>query len=214
MRSIEVPALPIVVPLGVVVFLVLLWTLRSRGRVTLARASVAAVLALYVGGVVANTVFPVFIHLGTWPDRGPRPLALWLVPFVGYGIEDALVNVAVFVPLGVLVPLLVARPNWWRVTAVVAGASLAIELTQMATAGLAFGGHIADVNDWMTNVLGGVIGYGLFVLVTRSGTVARVVQRFRWPARDDARIPSDSEGLRPATSDAGRTARRPARWGR
>ena len=184
MRSIEVPMLPIVIPLGVVIFLVLLWTLRARGRVTLPRASVAAVLALYAGGVIANTVFPIFIHVGTWPDRGPRPLALWLVPFVDYGLEDALINIAVFVPLGVLIPLLLARPSWWRVTAIVAGASLAIELTQMATAGLAYGGHIADINDWMTNILGGVIGYGLFVLVTRSKPLAGVVQQFRWPARE------------------------------
>lgn len=190
MRSIEVPMLPIVIPLGVVIFLVLLWTLRTRGRITVPRASVAAVLALYAGGVIANTVFPIFIHVGTWPDRGPRPLALWLVPFVDYGLEDALINIAVFVPLGVLIPLLLARPSWWRVTAIVAGASLAIELTQMATAGLAYGGHIADINDWMTNILGGVVGYGLFVLVTRSKTLAGVVQRFRWPARDGASIPS------------------------
>jgi len=182
--------LPIVIPLGVVIFLVLLWTLRARGRVTLPRASVAAVLALYAGGVIANTVFPIFIHVGTWPDRGPRPPSLWLVPFVDYGLEDALINVAVFVPLGVLIPLLLARPSWWRVTAIVAGASLAIELTQMATAGLAFGGHIADINDWMTNIVGGIIGFGLFVLVTRSKTVAGVVQRFRWPTREAASFPS------------------------
>lgn len=190
MRSVEVPMLPIVVPLGVVFFGVLLWVLRSRGRVTLPRVSVAAVLALYAGGVLANTVFPIFIHLGTWPDRGPRPLALWLVPFVDYGMEDALINVGVFIPLGVLVPLLTARPSWWRVLAVVAGASLAIELVQMVTAQFAFGGHIADVNDWMTNVLGGVIGYGLFVLVTRSGAAAVFVDRFRWPTRERVGSPS------------------------
>jgi glycopeptide antibiotics resistance protein len=189
MRSIEVPMLPIVIPLGIVIFLVLLWSLRLRGGITLARASVAAVLALYVGGVLANTVFPVFIHVGSWPEPAPRELALWLIPFVDYGIEDALVNVAVFVPLGVLIPLLIARANWWRVLAIVAGASLTIELAQLATAGLAFGGHIADVNDWMTNILGGVIGYGLFLIAMRSGTVAGVVQRFRWPARDGARTP-------------------------
>lgn len=190
MRSIEVPVLPIVIPLGIAIFIALLWTLRTRGRITLPRASVAAVLALYVGGVVANTVFPIFIHVGTWPDRGPRPLSLWLVPFVDYGLEDALINIAVFVPLGALIPLLTARPSWWRVMAIVAGASLTIELLQMATAGLAFGGHIADINDWMTNVVGGVIGYGLFVLVTRSRRIAGVVERFRWPARDGASVPS------------------------
>ena len=94
------------------------------------------------------------------------------------------INIAVFVPLGVLVPLLAVRPSWWKVVAIVAGSSLTIELTQMATARLALGGHLADINDWMTNILGGIIGYGLFVLLTRSKTIAGFVERFRWPSRE------------------------------
>ena len=184
MKSIEIPMLPIVIPLGVVIFVVLLSVLRSRGRVTLPRASVAAVLALYAGGVLANTIFPIFIRVGASPNYGPRPLAMYLIPFLDYGLEDALINVAVFIPLGGLIPLLIARPNWWKVTAIAAGASLAIELTQMATARLASSGHLADISDWITNILGGIIGYGLFVLLTRSKTIAGFVQRFRWPARE------------------------------
>lgn len=190
MKFVEVPMLPIVIPLGVVIFLVLLQVLRSRGRVTLARASVAAVLALYAGGVVANTIFPIFLRIGTGFYDGPRPLPLYLVPFVDYGLEDALINVAVFVPLGILIPLLVARPSWWKVVVIVAGASLAIELTQMAVARLASSGHLADINDWMTNILGGVIGYGLFLLAMRSRTIAGFVEHFRWPTKADRRASS------------------------
>lgn len=184
MKFVEVPMLPIVIPFGVVIFLVLIWVLRSRGRVTLPRASVAAVLAVYAGGVLANTVFPIFLRVGTGFYDGPRPLALYLVPFADYGIEDALINVAVFVPLGGLVPLLIARPSWWKVLAIVAGASLAIELMQMAVSRLALGGHLADMNDWLTNILGGIIGYGLFVILTQSKTIADFVERFRSPARE------------------------------
>lgn len=186
MKFVEVPMLPIVIPFGVVIFLLSIWALRSRGGVTLPRASVAAILGIYAGGVLANTVFPIFLRVGTGFYDGPRPLALYLVPFADYGIEDALINVAVFVPLGGLVPLLIARPTWWKAVMIVAGASLAIELAQMATARLALGGHLADINDWMTNILGGIIGYGLFVLLTRSKRVARFVEQFRWPARERA----------------------------
>ncbi|MCK2037907.1 VanZ family protein [Microbacterium sp. SSW1-49] len=188
MTFIEVPMLPIVIPFGVVIFLVLLWILRSRGRVTIARASVAAVLAVYAGGVLANTVFPIFLRVGTGFYDGPRPLPLYLVPFADYGLEDALINVAVFVPLGMLVPLLIARPRWWKVLVIVAAASLAIELLQMAIARLASSGHLADINDWLTNILGGMIGYGLFLLLTRSTRIAGFVQQFRWPARERAGV--------------------------
>ncbi|AQY00649.1 hypothetical protein B2G67_03570 [Microbacterium foliorum] len=41
------------------------------------------------------------------------------VPFVDFGLEDALIHAAVFVPLGVLVPLLTARPRRWKAVAIV-----------------------------------------------------------------------------------------------
>ncbi|MGW9020839.1 VanZ family protein [Leucobacter chromiiresistens] len=185
MKIVEVPMLPIVIPLGIVTFLVLLRVLHSRGRVTLARASVAAALATYAGGVLANTVFPILLRVGPGLYDGPRPIPLYLVPFVDYELQDALINIAVFIPLGGLIPLLAVRARWWKVLAIVAGASLAIELAQMVTARIALGGHLADVNDWLTNILGGMIGFGLFALLTRSTRAAAFVDRFRWPARQD-----------------------------
>ncbi|WP_455904300.1 hypothetical protein [Microbacterium sp.] len=41
------------------------------------------------------------------------------MPFVDFGLEDALIHAAVFVPLGVLVPLLTARPRRWKAVAIV-----------------------------------------------------------------------------------------------
>ncbi|WP_314650292.1 VanZ family protein [uncultured Microbacterium sp.] len=158
MKFVEVPMLPIVIPLGIVTFLLLIRVLHSRGGVTVARASVAAALAIYAGGVLANTVFPIFLRVGTGFYDGPRPL-------------------------GALIPLVATRPRWWKVLTIVAGASLAIELVQMATARLAMGGHLADINDWMTNTLGGMIGYGLFTLLTRSKKVNALAEHFRRPPR-------------------------------
>ncbi len=183
MKFIEVPMLPIVIPLGIMTFLLLIRLLHSRGRVTVARASVAAALAIYAGGILANTVFPIFLRIGTGFYDGPRPVPLYLVPFVDYGLEDALINIAVFIPLGALIPLITTRPNWGKVLTIVASASLAIELAQMAIARLAMGGHLADINDWMTNILGGMIGYGLFTLLTLSKKVDTLAEHFRWPPR-------------------------------
>ncbi len=118
-----VPVLPVVVPLGVVVFAVLVGVLVARRRFSWPRASVAAALAVYAAGIVANTVFPVF--LGRPTQDGPRLLPLVLVPFADYEVADAVTNVLVFVPLGVLVSLLLTRPTWWRVLLAAASVSAA-----------------------------------------------------------------------------------------
>ncbi|MDP4333842.1 VanZ family protein [Curtobacterium sp. A7_M15] len=174
----RVPMLPVVVPMAVVLFVLLLWVLHRRGRLTPARGAVEAAAALYAGGVAANTVFPIFL---AWPrSDGADPLPLNLVPVVGYEVGDAVTNALVFVPLGILVSLMLARPTWARTIAVTAGISAAVEVTQFLTARFAHGGHIADVNDLASNVLGGALGAAVYALAMRRPALARVVERFRW----------------------------------
>lgn len=48
--------------------------------------------------------------------------------------------------------------------ATIAAISMTIEMTRFITAGLAAGGHIADINDWLCNTAGGATGFGLFTL--------------------------------------------------
>lgn len=181
----RVPVLPVVIPLGVLLFAVMVWRLRSRGLLSTPRAAVAAALAIYAAGIVGNTVFPIFLD----PPRTGEPWtpALALVPFHDYEIEDALMNVAVFVPLGILIPLLLARVSWARVLLIASGTSLAIEVAQLAAQAFFAGGHIADINDFLSNVAGGAVGYALFLSVERIPRAERFLDRFRWsPPRPTA----------------------------
>jgi glycopeptide antibiotics resistance protein len=40
--------------------------------------------------------------------------------------------------------------------------------------------HVADVNDFIWNVIGGIIGYAIFVLLSRSRIMSAILERFRW----------------------------------
>ncbi len=42
------------------------------------------------------------------------------------------------------------------------------------------GGHVADVNDLLFNVIGAVLGLGLFSALAQIPLLAAVVERFRW----------------------------------
>lgn len=174
----EVPVLPVVVPLAAVVLALLLTHLHRRRRLTLPRAAVALGLCVYAAGIVANTVFPIFLDM-------PRSSTAWdqylnLVPIVGYEAADAATNIVVFAPIGVLVPLLAPGASWLRALAVGAATSLAIELAQLVTAHLLGGGHIADVNDLLFNVVGALVGFGVFTALVRVHGAARLVEPFRW----------------------------------
>jgi hypothetical protein len=174
----QIAVLPVVVPLAVVTFAALLGLLHHGGRLSLPRAGIALALSVYVAGVVANTVFPIYVDKPSSDQPWDGYLAV--VPLVDYEIADAVLNVLVFVPLGLLVPLFLARARWWQVVGLATAFSLVIEVTQYATAHLLGGGHVADVNDLLFNVIGGALGWALFAVLARLPGAGALIDRVRW----------------------------------
>ena len=129
-------------------------------------------LTLFVFGYYLIGVFEAF---------APR---LALVPFVDMvrGPVDTALNVVLFVPLGVFVPLLYGRFRCIGRTAA-AGAllSLTVEVVQL------FGMGATDINDLLTNTAGTLLGYGLFALLARcSGRTG--LRAFRAAGADAAEL--------------------------
>lgn len=88
-----------------------------------------------------------------------------LIPFAGMlrDLKNSILNVALFVPLGLLLPCLWARfRKFGRTLLFGFGLSLAVELGQLLTR------RATDVNDLITNVLGTAVGFGLYRLLRRS----------------------------------------------
>lgn len=72
-------------------------------------------------------------------------------------------NVAMFLPLGGLLPLAVPRlGRWWKTLGVSALAIAAVEALQLATLRGA-----CDIDDLILNLLGAALGYGLFRLCSK-----------------------------------------------
>jgi glycopeptide antibiotics resistance protein len=174
----QVPVLPVVVPLGLLVVAVLLWRLHRRAALTFPRVVVGAAVAVYVAGVVANSLFPVFIG-----KSGVEPWwsSLNLVPLVNTDLDDMLENVAVFVPLGVLLPLVARTTSLPRVLLRGFLVSLAIEVLQLVNSVAANGGHASDVNDLLANTLGAAVGFGLFRAALLLPVLRRLARSATWP---------------------------------
>ena len=199
----EVPVLPVAIPLGVALFVLLIAVLARRKKLTWARAVTALVVAVYAAGIFANTIFPIYL---TPVDSGePSTPKLALVPFYDYEVDDALMNIAVFAPLGVLIPLLVRRASWAKVVLIAVSISLGIEFLQLAAQAFFAGGHIADVNDLMWNTVGGIVGYGVYLVALRIPGLSALVRLFRWhesPASDSALGAPGVGGPTPSRSPA------------
>ena len=100
-----------------------------------------------------------------------------LVPFVPTAEDGAsepfevIANLVLFVPFGLYLGLVAPSWHWWKLAGVVAGSSLALEITQWV---LSVGS--CDITDLVVNTAGGLAGLGLLVvarrrLQDRTGTV-------------------------------------------
>lgn len=174
----QVPVLPVVVPAAASALALMVWRLSRRGLLSWPRAAVALALSVYVAGVLANTLFP--IYLDKPPRSGPWQAYIDLTPLTGYEVADAAMNVCVFVPLGLLLGLVLPRWTWWRVLAAATVFSLAIETSQLLAALFLGGGHVADVNDFLFNVVGAGCGCVLLSTLSSLPRAVRPVDRFRW----------------------------------
>ncbi|MDO4541648.1 MAG: VanZ family protein [Bacillota bacterium] len=136
-----VAALPVIIPLGLV-WLKISGYNRSRGILVL-------VFLTFLTGVFAATGIPSLYSLGLEQDFSLIPLA-----GVVYSIEQFFLNILLFLPLGILLPLIWGRFKDWKVT-VLYGLFLStfIELTQM------FNFRSSDIDDIIANTLGAALGF-------------------------------------------------------
>ncbi|BCJ54433.1 hypothetical protein Asp14428_59080 [Actinoplanes sp. NBRC 14428] len=160
------------------------------------RRAAIGTLVLYAAAVVAITIFPIRVHPASyWAGEPFMTMVHWRP-----GDVDApsfTLNVIMFIPFGVLLPLLWPASDGLRAIAVRAvTASTAIETVQLVL-GLTVGSRrTIDINDLIANTAGAVIGLLVLrlavpspvhrarVLAVPSGVrrafVLAVPSRFRW----------------------------------
>lgn len=137
-----IPAAIVLVPL----FLVLYGTAFKRN---LARSVLYCLFCLYLSAVFSLVGIPNVTYF--------RPeVNLNLIPFFGMirDLKNCILNVALFIPLGVFLPMLWHQFRNVRSTAAFGFVlSVAIELLQMLTF------RATDVNDLITNSMGTMVGF-------------------------------------------------------
>ena len=131
---------------------------RYRRLLKWALAGYTAVLVLVLGWPTPTT--PVVETLGWVNDIVARLSAsAWVDP---HAIEFT-ANIALFVPFGLLLSLVLRRGQGWVAVLAGFGFSLLAELTQ----GLFLPGRSGTLSDVIANTAGTVIGAGIAVLLTR-----------------------------------------------
>lgn len=144
------------------------------------REGVWLLLCLYLSGLLALTLAPygfwddvlIYHRMPTIPPRfsggvNLRPFVVTWQQFRYYaraGRWDVILinypgNVLMFLPFGLLCSLLLARPKGWKVMFLSSFLSITIELSQLLFS------RGTDIDDVILNTLGGLLGYGCYLLL-------------------------------------------------
>ena len=113
---------------------------------------------LFLVGIATGILDTSDFTLELFPFRSAN-----LIPFAGFTVEQGLMNAVLFVPLGFLIPLVfhgLNKRGWGKVLLASFGISLMIEVLQLFHEWRSF-----DINDLIFNTLGGLAGYGIYVLL-------------------------------------------------
>ncbi|MGW5329718.1 VanZ family protein [Streptomyces sp. NPDC004014] len=139
-----------------------------------------AAACLYAAAVLSITVFPLEVTWGKYANQMPWWNQINFIPLVTADMT-AVPNILMFVPLGVMLPLLTRVSSTVRAVGVSALASLCIESTQLLSYVLFHNGRAVDVNDLLANTLGGLFGYLLVRLSLGRASARELLRRFALP---------------------------------
>ena len=144
----------------------IVWKREAALMLMLINLAVIIRLVFYPFFRVEGKVQPLILNLQTL-----KPFRINLEPLVHIFAYDSkkealintLGNILMFVPTGIILPILYKRLNsFWKVVAIGAAMSLAIELIQ-----LLFPNSTTDIDDLILNTLGVILGYEIYRLFRR-----------------------------------------------
>jgi glycopeptide antibiotics resistance protein len=133
---------------------------------------------------VLSTVTALYLGLVAWITLSPEPYDRRLDGFlfralrslhrhdgtwwITYSLVEGAANVAMFLPVGMFLVLLLGRSRWWLAVAIGVGLSALIE-----TAQLFLPTRVSDVRDLLHNGLGALLGVVLVLILTARSENAR-----------------------------------------
>jgi glycopeptide antibiotics resistance protein len=177
-HQVEVPALPILIPLGFALMAVATGLLAWRGLASWRRLLTAYAAGWYAVAVLGATFLPLRLAWGDDPYGRLATFRILLLPIIDMRPLDFVLNTTMTLPLAALLFLVAGVRRKSRVVLIGFLISLTIETTQGVLDLTLHANRWADVNDLMSNTLGAWLGYLWFWRAMSEDWFRRLASRF------------------------------------
>jgi glycopeptide antibiotics resistance protein len=153
-----------------------------KRRLSAGNAFLLLTVGAYTVAVLALTIFPIDAVIGRYASITPWYHRFNWIPLLTIDVKTFVLNVVMTVPLGMMLPLLVARVRSVRTVALIAAVtSGCIEVVQFALDVGLDAGRTADVNDLIANTLGAVLGFWAISAAAHTSPLAGVLETLALP---------------------------------
>ena len=89
-------------------------------------------------------------------------------------LKNVLGNIIMFLPYGFFISYFLKEKKIWPILALTAVTSLTIETTQLMI------GRVFDIDDIILNIIGGILGHYLYILILKIGNICPKVFLAEW----------------------------------
>jgi glycopeptide antibiotics resistance protein len=169
-----IPALPILVPLGIVLMVVSAVVLRRRGELDPWRLGACWLAGWYAVAVLGATMLPLPL---SWGAGDPELYRILWLPIATMRPDDFILNIAMMLPLAALLHVVFGVRDRRRVVRTGFAISAAVETVQLFLILFLHGNRWADTNDLIANTLGAWLGWLAFQRLLRHEGIRRVARR-------------------------------------
>lgn len=179
----SISSLIVLGPLFVLVLLALMLHARvSKTRYTVRHYVLMLAFAIYMLGVMHFVFFPIDVNIGIYANQTPWYQSIQWIPLLTVDAPSFLLNIVLFMPLGFMLPFIKPWIHSMR-TAASAGLALSflIEITQLLLRITLGSGRSTDLNDIIANTTGGVLGFVILNLFTKSSIGQRLMALWESP---------------------------------
>ncbi len=148
--------------LAVIYIAVLLAKWQYKGKKTII---LNTVVYLYICALLFFTLMPIIGNIPNIFKGDYKPMSL--IPFRdiinGYdgSLRQVLLNILLTLPFGFLIPLISKNKSIFKTLLITFSVSLIIEILQP------FGGRTSDITDIITNCIGGLTGYVIYLVARK-----------------------------------------------
>ncbi len=176
--QLEIPALPILVPLGIAL-MVLSWVLlRRRGELNPWRLGACWLAGWYAVAVLGATMLPLPL---SWGGGDPELYRILWLPVATMRPDDFVLNIAMMLPLAALLHVVFGVRDRRRVVRIGFAVSATVEIVQLFLILFLHGNRWADSNDLIANTLGAWLGWLAVRHLLRHDAVRLAVERASRP---------------------------------